>query len=362
VRDNQDRLLQIPLGTESFYLEEAYRHREITYKLHRLFASWGYLPAETPVFDFFDTYRHLLNENKKHIYRLIDREGDLLMLRSDITLFLAKQMGLLLRQEDLPARICYSDTILRHQNREDISRNEFFQVGAELIGKEKIEGDLEILLLLLATFDSLHVKPLIHIGSRRLVDAIFTDLCSAERESAIADVRNRNRADTAELLKKLYGKEAGSAIAAMLRFIGTPEELKSVKSRFTAHLNDAARQAMEEMEAMFTILERLNKVEQLRIDFSEVGEQPYYTGIVFQAYIDTLDDAIASGGRYDKLLESFGFNAPSAGFSIMLRKIEPLLGDDFLPPRPVTSDHYGSFEEAFKAAEKRRAAGECMTL
>jgi ATP phosphoribosyltransferase regulatory subunit len=362
VKEHQDRLLQIPLGTESFFLEEAYRHREITYKLHRLFVSWGYLPAETPVFDFFDTYRELLRGNKKQIYRLIDREGDLLMLRSDITLFLAKQMGLILRDEDLPARICYSDTILRHQNREDISKNEFFQVGAELIGKEKIEGDLEILLLMIEMFSCLDIEPTIHLGSRRLVDAVFASLNDNDKEAAIASVRNRNRAETIKVLEKLYGESLGNDIAALLRFIGTGEEFRDKKSRYSSFLDKEASAALDELDKILDVMQKLGKDQLFRIDFSEAGEQPYYTGIVFQAYLQNLDSAVASGGRYDKLLAGFGYDAPSAGFMVMLRKIEPFLADAFHPPELKEIDHGEVFEERYKRACKARAEGRSVTL
>ena len=83
-------LFQIPQGTESLSLKEASTHRRITDALEALFLSWGYFPVQTPVFDFFDIYRPLLKSaSLEKVYRLIDREGDLLMLRSDVTLFLA---------------------------------------------------------------------------------------------------------------------------------------------------------------------------------------------------------------------------------------------------------------------------------
>ena len=148
MKDMKKRYLQVPQGTEGVHLEEAYRHRRITQDMFDLFTLWGYLPVETPVFDFYDIYRPLLGDSSKNVYRFVDREGDLLLIRSDITLFLAKQMGLWLREEDLPTRVCYGDTILRHQDPEDISKNEFFQMGAELIGKSGFDADLEILLLL----------------------------------------------------------------------------------------------------------------------------------------------------------------------------------------------------------------------
>ncbi|NBC28948.1 MAG: ATP phosphoribosyltransferase regulatory subunit, partial [Spirochaetes bacterium] len=128
-------ILRLPQGTESFHLGEALRHRERLRRLEDLYGSWGYLPVETPVFDFYDVYAPLMRSKAVgDVYRLIDREGELLLLRSDATLFLAKQLGLILQDEDLPVRVYYADTILRHQDPDDISKNEFVQTGVELIG------------------------------------------------------------------------------------------------------------------------------------------------------------------------------------------------------------------------------------
>lgn len=362
MKEQQDRLLQIPLGTESFFLEEAYRHREITYKLHRLFTSWGYLPVETPVFDFFDTYRTLLSGNRKQIYRLIDREGDLLMLRSDITLFLAKQLGLILREEDLPARVCYGDTILRHQNREDISSNEFFQSGAELIGVAGIEGDLEILLLMVETFEALGLEPVIHFGSRRLVEAIFAELSGQDRLDAIEEVRNRDRGRVRKQLTSLFDPPKAKALDMLLHFIGTTGDFEQLMEE-TAHiLGPFLEKELSWTSSILKHLKELGKDRLFQVDFSEVGEQPYYTGLVFQAYLPQLDSAVASGGRYDRLLKSFGFDVPSVGFSMMQRKLEPLAAECFSPPLIHSVSSQQGFARRYQTAQEQRRAGGSVIL
>ena len=172
----REKILNLPQGTEVLHLEEALQHRNITRTLNDLYTSWGYLPVKTPIFDFYDNYQSLLSrKDKENIYRLMDRDGDLLMLRSDITLFLARQMGLILNREDLPARVCYSDIILRHQNREDISKNEFFQTGVELIGADGLEGDMEILMLMNNTMSKLVVPYYLHMGSRNLFNLLVPE-------------------------------------------------------------------------------------------------------------------------------------------------------------------------------------------
>ncbi|MDT8298013.1 MAG: ATP phosphoribosyltransferase regulatory subunit, partial [Spirochaetaceae bacterium] len=178
--DNRRRL-RTPQGTESFFLEEAYKHRQLLRMTEDHFASWGYLPVLTPVFDYYETYRPLLNHaQEERSYRFPDRDGELLMLRSDITLFLAKQMGLTLDGAKLPRRVYYADSILRHQEEEDISSDEFFQSGAELIGLPGQDGDLEVLMLLRDLMDAMRLPEWrMHIGSRAVLDAVLDGAAEA---------------------------------------------------------------------------------------------------------------------------------------------------------------------------------------
>jgi ATP phosphoribosyltransferase regulatory subunit len=361
---SEKRRLQIPQGTEAFFQEEAKRHRRYTTQLEELFQLWGYLPVKTPAFDFYDSYRPLIDSGMEgRIYRLIDRDGELLMLRSDITLFLAKQIATSLRAEDLPLRVFYSDTILRYQHREDISRNEFFQVGLELIGKPGIDGDAEALILLdkgLSAFGREDYR--IHVGSRALVRRIFPEnlmqaaagaLCEREFESL-----------SALLLEAGYESDRRKRIVEFLSFIGPIEEFVELLRRMEAQasLPSEAYGECAYLCELIGLLSRLGMEKRFLVDLSESGMQGYYTGIAFQAYLAGADSAVASGGRYDGLLDHFGFSAPSVGFSILQRKIEAFLPDIAPNLRQPERVKGADFADAYRKAEELRRAGTPATI
>lgn len=357
-------LLQIPQGTEGFHLEEAYIHRKIIATLQQQFTSWGYLPAQIPVFDFYDTYRSLLSStDTERVYRLIDRDGDLLMLRSDITLFLAKHVGTKLLEQELPLRIWYADTILRYQDKEDISKNEFFQTGAELIGKQGMEADLEVLSLLIKTLILLKLPGIyLHIGSRALFTAFFDSLAVRDQTILRNAVIDRDIQPFFEVLST-YGWKEGSIelVSTMFRTIGSKESVEELlgKGLREKSLPESGEGPIRYLIDITGALEELGLDIPIRIDFSEIGTMPYHTGIVFQVYMEELDSAIASGGRYDTLLGFFGFDTPSVGFSFLLRKVEHIIrrrGDFSLPSKPVrvTGD---SFLAKLRRAEQIRADG-----
>jgi ATP phosphoribosyltransferase regulatory subunit len=348
------------MGTETIYIEDAYRHRQADQELGKLFTSWGFLPVETPVFDFFDIYQDFIPV-EKDIYRLIDREGDLLMLRSDITLFLAKQMGLSLKQSDLPVRVCYSGTILRHQNREDISKNEFFQTGVELIGKADLHGDMEILMLLNSTFLTLGINPMVHIGSRKLLDASILEFNKRDQKQIISLITYRDFETLRIKLEEKIDKRRVNLLIKLFQFTGSLVELNLFTESMEENLNDKEKSALNDLKYIFENLTELACEDKFVIDLSEVGIQSYYTGIVFQGYLEGVDSSIVSGGRYDTLLGEFGFETPSVGFSLLLRKIEDQLGKKFCPPEyeKITE---ATFIEALKKAEQIRKNGRIAIL
>lgn len=332
---NRNRaLLRIPQGTERFSLEEARRHRHLVHRIEDFFQRWSYLPAQTPIVDFFDGYDHLLTPtDRRDVYRLIDRDGELLMLRSDVTLFLAKQMGLLLREEDLPVRVYYADTILRHQEAHDISRNEFFQTGVELIGLPGRNGEIEVLTLLCELLRHIECPRFYcHLGSRGLFDATITAVTrgSDPQNDVVGSVAELRRALTFrrfDELEALTSSRLSAAQKSMYRTIMPARELSARVPSLSQDLSRAEADRLMELEAVVQALLDLGYGEHLRVDFSEIGNQPYHSGIAFQVYIDGVDSAVVSGGRYDGLLKQFGFDAASVGFSVMLRKLEPRLTD-----------------------------------
>jgi ATP phosphoribosyltransferase regulatory subunit len=353
-----NKRLRIPQGTEAFYLEEAYVHRKLLRQYEDICGSWGYLPMQTPVFDFHDLYRGLDDEVAKSSYRLVDRDGEILVLRSDITLFLARQMGMIVQPPDLPVRVYYGDTILRHEDPNDLSKNEFFQIGAELIGTAGVEADAEIMLLLIEAADGLGASSsVLHVGSRALLRESSTD------EAFARAVEAREWAAASRLLE-----EAGADpdrvewLMELYRFIGSADELKDLIASAVG-LRPAENDALGHLLSLADELAAVGHADRFLIDLSEVGDRDYYSGIVFHLYDEGADAPVASGGRYDELLGHFGAATPSVGFSLMLRRLQSRLSPESLPqiPQPESAGS-GPFRERVANAKTLRDQGKVVRL
>lgn len=322
---NKHNYLRNPQGTEGLYFEEADTHKQAVSGLEKLFSNWGYKPIKTPIFDFYDIYEPLLDrELKSNIYRLIDRDGDLLMLRSDITLFFAKQVGRILKDADLPARFFYSDTILRHQDNADVSKNEFYQTGIELIGQPEIDGDLEIISLLSLALENYDTDFAIHIGSRALFNLVFSNIEKKKLPKLIQYFLDRNFEKIEKFLDENNFKKSKEAIK-LFSLIVEMDEVDENLNKFRNIFSNEVDTEINKIKSLIKELQNCDLTHDIRLDLSELGAQPYYTGIVFNVYTNLAGTAVASGGRYDHLIKEFGFDASSVGFSIMTRKIDCFL-------------------------------------
>jgi ATP phosphoribosyltransferase regulatory subunit len=344
---NEAQRYQLPQGAERLVLDDAFRRQVLTHRVQNLFTSWGYQPVQTPVFDYYDLYAPFLGSKADSVYRLVDREGDLLVLRSDITLFLARSMGVALKPGHTPLRVCYADTILRHQDVEGISADEFYQVGAEFIGSGP-EGDVEMLLLLDDVLNVLGLDAVVHLGSRALFDAAFQALSPKDRPALAKAVSLRRWTEVGEL-------------APLFAAQGGPADVERVLSSVPA--SPAVQAEALSLIRLYRALEDAGAASRFRLDLSEVGRHDYYTGLVFQAYQTGQGDAVASGGRYDQLLSRFGLDAPSVGFSLHLGKVEHLADLGSVPAPSAAQPAPGqTLAERLNNARRLRAEGRSVTL
>ena len=105
---------------------------------------------------------------------------------------------------------------------------------------------------------------------------------------------------------------------------------RKVSDKF-AGIEDVAFTANDEFEdevrmmkfvidnALTSQIGQLNHDVKLMFDLGEVKAYEYHDGIVFAAYSDKFSKAIAQGGRYDGLSQSFDSSREATGFSFDLK-------------------------------------------
>jgi len=60
---------------------------------------------------------------------------------------------------------------------------------------------------------------------------------------------------------------------------------------------------------------------EVMIDLADLRGYAYHSGVMFSAYVDGVPNAVARGGRYDKVGQAYGRARAATGFSLDLREV-----------------------------------------
>jgi ATP phosphoribosyltransferase regulatory subunit len=355
---------QIPPGTQILIGRAARRRRVLERVICSVFEGWSYEEIIPPIFDYYDVFiKGMGTGPEEQIYRFIDREGNILALRPEFTSLVAKTVATRLVSSPRPIRLFYSGEVLRFERPKGGRQREFAQIGIEHYGGTGKSADVEILLIAVETFEKLGVQ------------GFQINLGSVDFFGGIVDRMELPEAQIAELKEALNVKDQGR-LEALLRKLPLDDERKS-ELRAIPHLtggrpvieearrlvkNRRSVEALDHLEEIYSIFERLDLAKHLTIDLGEVRGFDYYTGILFRAYVRDLGFEVAGGGRYDRLLAAYGEDLPAVGFSFSLDRLEQIVTPTLTMPETdsVVVDVDKGFDKALQLRRSGKAVKLCL--
>ena len=313
-------LLHTPDGMRDTYGAEMARKEQIMNRIRSRIHLYGYEDIQTPAIEFYDVFSSEVGTTPvRELYKLLDNDGNLLVLRPDFTPSVARCAAKYFSDEDSPIRFTYAGSVFSSTSSLQGKLCETTQMGAELINAPSVYADGEILALLI---DSLLQAGLtefqISVGN---VD-YFKGICQSaglddETETQLRDMLSGKNYFAAEELLKSRGfdRSTRDLFLKATRFVSTREELSCF---LTEDMHPRARAAIERLMDLCGVMEAYGFSRYISYDLSLLSKYRYYTGIVFKGYTYGAGDAIASGGRYDLLLSHYGKNAAAIGVMIQL--------------------------------------------
>ncbi len=318
-------LAPIPLGVADYFWDDARQRRSLEDSLLALFRSWGYGDVLTPLFEYADTITlRSTPEVQSSVMRFVDRDGSTLALRSDMTISVARLVGTRLHDWPMPQRFCYAGSVFRHTEAQTGQQREFHQAGVELIGAHNPLADAEVLALTTQALNAagLHCTRLAvgHIGYfRGLLQEL--QLPQPQQEQLLSAVdRNSDAGLDAFLRDAPLTAEQRRSLVELPRLSGDDAPgILAHAARLC--LNDEMTGALENLAEILDALARLGAKESVYLDLTEIHDLGYYTGITFEALTPQIGFPLASGGRYDHLVGSFGHSQPAVGVALNLDRV-----------------------------------------
>ena len=313
---------QLPLGMRDILPGEAGVRRGMETMLLEIFGAHGYDYIATPILEYLDTFCGFDDRICSEIYKLVDREGAILALRPEITASVARMAANKLAGEALPLRLCYSGPVFRYEEPQAGRLREFCQVGTELIGSPGPAADAEIIALAVETMKAAGLQKFtLGLGNLEFINALVEEsgLSDVERDVLRGDLSARNLVSFREQLGSSGVSPREREIFEQLHTMCGGREIIARAERLTH--SPRGKAALAHLDQVFVLLEALGVAEAILIDLSIVRDLDYYTGIVFEGYVQELGSPLCGGGRYDRLLDKFGRRMPATGFALGLDRL-----------------------------------------
>lgn len=245
-------------------------------------------------------------------------------------------------------------------------RREHYQWNMDIYGVPGVAGEAELLCAVVTFLKRVgitHEDVGVKVSSRAILSELLSSLGVADDSFAATCVvvDKLDKLPEEEILKQLgeLGLDYGVSMKLLeVLQIDSMEAVKEVLGEESA--------AVRELEELFQYAEAYGMSSWLQLDLSVVRGLAYYTGLVFEGF-DREGElrAIFGGGRYDRILSTFGgADIPACGFGfgdaviMELLKVKGLLPS--LPPSSVDVVVHSYNEdlrmEAMKMAQQLRGA------
>jgi ATP phosphoribosyltransferase regulatory subunit len=307
---------RIPSGTRDVLPDEMRELRAMTDRIRAVFEHAGYGEVYTPALEYERTFDRADTEGPRPAYRMFDEQGNVLVLRSDMTIPIARLVATRYPHADPPVRLCYLAHAYRGVRPQRGQAREFLQAGVELIGSPAPEGTAEALGVLCAALDAAGLETYrIGLGDASLYPALLeaVGVPSRSRERILAELVDGDFVGVEREVHELrLAPDASELLLSVPRTRGGPEVLEG--------LSGALHSAVSGMREVHALLAP-RVAERLIFDLGLVRSLGYYTGAVFQVYDPAYGVPIGGGGRYDELLGSFGRPLPAVGFGLNVERL-----------------------------------------
>ena len=292
------------------------------YDLRSLYESYGYRLFKTGKFEEYELYaRNKDFLGHDGILAFTDPTGKLMALKPDVTLSIAKNSE---DQKGIVQKFYYDDEVYRLVPGSADFR-EIMQTGIECIGDLSAYDECEVIALAARSLELMDTDYILDISHMGIVKGLIDLLALPDEEAArvLTCIRNKNIHESMEICSRCgVSAVLSDALAAMIRTYGPMEEVLREMDHFI--IGPDMQQAAAEMRQICDVFTSDGLADHIRFDFSVAGNMGYYDGMIFLGFVEGINSAVLSGGRYDHLMKKMGRKSGAVGFSVSLNKLESL--------------------------------------
>ncbi len=322
--------ISLPRGVRDYSPSESISLQSLLSIAEETFRQFGFSPLETPGIERLEVLNGKAygEDANKELYLLDGKEEG---LRYDFTVPLARFVAMN-RDIPLPFKRYQIGKVWRMDEPQKMRSREFIQADVDIVGSPEAISDAEVIAPIALALEAAGIREYsIFINSRVILDSLLK-LFEVPEEGHTKAIRALDK------LSKIGRREVSELIARAGASTGKAEELLnfvvqegSNDDKLLKLLNvlPSAKSETERISNLLLLLSRYGIKGKMELDFSLARGLDYYTGGIWE-FVPFENGrrlpSIASGGRYDNLLELYSKTSiPAVGTSIGISRVFEIL-------------------------------------
>ncbi len=350
-----------------------------------VYHHYGFLNIETPIIERSEVLLAKAGgDTEKQIY-MVSKTAESSdsadqALRFDHTVPLARYVVEHNNDLAFPFQVTQINRNFRGERAQRGRFREFYQCDCDIIGRDKlpIAYDAKVIACIhdaLKTFNLPEMK--IRISNRKVLAGFLAAINATDKATEISSIIDH--AEKIPLEKSRAALEelqlSSDQVEKIIAFMFTKGNYDEIEQKLTEIIGDITpvREGLDELKEVFSILNSIDGMSDIEIDFMIIRGLDYYTGTVYETFLKDYREigSISSGGRYENLAGNFSDQKfPGVGGSIGLTRLFFVLNEQHLlnvetsapidyVVMPLSSDEYAS---AIKLANQLRSKGKQVDI
>ena len=329
-----------PRGTRDFLFDEMERRKKAEGTLRDVFENYGYREIKTPLFEELKLFTTKSGEEiVDQLYNFKDKSDRDLTLRPEITAPVARlYLNELEKTSSKPIKLYYYGSCFRYERPQKGRFRQFWQFGCELIGAKSPQGEAEVISMCSDSIKALGIDGadvnINHLGIIRGLFRHFNVDKNTQRDLMVII----DKGDKELLKESLSGNnpvidndELNQILLKLIDLVGDKTILDDVNELIEDY--DETHESFDELCQLVELLDSFD-MKNYTLNLGVARGLDYYTGIVFEIYVEGLgaQKQVCGGGTYSLIKVFGGQEVESTGFALgfdrLMNAIEELTAEE----------------------------------
>jgi histidyl-tRNA synthetase len=309
-------------GFQDILPPESYLWRLMEEKAHLIFERYNFREVRIPILEKTELFTRSIGEAtdivEKEMYTFLDRDQETtsMTLRPEGTASLVRayiEAGIY--NSEQVSKLYYMGPMFRRERPQKGRYRQFYQIGAELLGRSEPATDSEVLLMLMDFFRELKIPPL-----TLELNSLGCTTCRPVYKGRLVGFAESKKKNLCENCNRRIDRNP-------LRLLDCKETLCQKQMKDAPSILDSLCAPCQ--KHFCTVEDLLSSADlSYRINPRMVRGLDYYCRTTFEVTTEELgaQRAVAAGGRYDGLVAELGGpDIPGIGFAVGIERVVALM-------------------------------------